>query len=511
MKLITSIHFASIIIAAVSVSGDEHFGRYLKTSKSKSSKKTRAPTRPSTESPKVNVNCGDSLRKDVILLEDLTCDCQRSPNSTFAALTVVGPASLDLNGFSVVCDDNSWDVTETDLSAVIKVGGRSGVIINGSISGGNFGIVLAERGRHTVENVIVTDTANDGLQVNAPFCEVASCEFLRNGQGLYPLPTLLDECDGDLTDCKFIRKECPDVFDPLNTDTVPCFNGDVSGDAIDIGEDSRYSVVQSNIISNYGDDGISCRGDFNVIRDNKVSIDDNSPRTSKSEDAITVRGVGNQVIDNKISNSIKDGIDVKFNEDDDNCNQTFTGGFNIIRSNDVEAAVDGKGIKIGSNNNFVVLNKVESNIEDEGFNVDNGDCKIGGNRNYMADNVSNNNDGDGFKIEETNNNVIVRNTATGNKKGGFVLEVKEESSSSSDSSDEGDEGEIRGLANILAGNIATENESGKDIREKGKASKGDCSQNAYIGNIATSDTDADPFCTLGEQIDLALQDEKVSG
>jgi len=451
-----------------------------------------------TKPPPNSVKCGDVIRQDITLLQDLECNCQRAPGSSAFALTVVGPATLDLNSFSVKCETDEW-VGETDGSAIIKVDGILGVIKNGKVSRGNFGIVLGDRGHHTVENVIVESTANDGLQINAPFCEVTSSEFMNNGNGFFPTSTLLAICEGNLIDCEFIEDSCSPLFDPLNPEKVPCFNGNVSGDAIDIGENSRYSVVQGNTISRFGDDGLTCRGDFNVIMGNTISIDEGeeSPRITKSEDGITIRGVGNQVIGNTILNTIKNGINVKFTEDadEDDCDQIFTGGFNIIRSNEIKGSVDGKGMKIGSDNNFIVFNSVESTIADAGFNIDKGDCDRGGNRNYMADNMSHNNAEAGFRIEETNNNVVVRNTATGNTEEGFVLEVEEV------------EDEVRGLANIVAGNIATGNESGRDFREKGDDTLGDCTQNAYIGNMATSSTDADPSCTLGEQIDLSLQDE----
>ena len=461
--------------------------------KSKKSKKLKSTVPPTIIE---KVECGDILEENVLLLEDLECDCQRGPGSTFAALTLIGPAILDLNGNTVSCTDNSWDTTQTDLSSVISVVGRGGVVFNGSVSKANFGIVLQGFGHHTVEGVVVFDTSNDGLQVNSPFCEVIDNTLFDNGLGFYSTEQLLAECEGDLVQCEFVEDECPEDFDPENPSAIPCFNGDVSGDGIDIGEGSQFSVVRNNVIKNFGDDGLSCRGNYNIIIKNDVSITEFTPRTSKSEDGITTRGFNNQVIDNIIQNTNKDGIDVKFNEDDNDCDQEFTGGYNIISFNEVKAPADGKGIKIVSNNNFVVLNKVESVQNDAGFNIDTSDCDIGGNRNYLADNQSTGNAEAGFKIEETNNNVVVRNTATGNQEEGFVLAVEEIS------------GEIRGLANILAGNNASGNEAGRDFRQKGDDAVA-CTQNAYIGNVAPStdeDATSTPACTLGEPINLQLQD-----
>jgi parallel beta-helix repeat protein len=358
----------------------------------------------------------------------------------------------------------------------------------------NFGIVLQGFGHHTVEGVVVFDTSNDGLQVNSPFCEVIANTFFDNGLGFYSTEQLLAECEGDLAECEFVEDECPEDFDPENPSAIPCFNGDLSGDGIDIGEGSQFSVVRNNDIKNFGDDGLSCRGNYNVIINNDVSITEFTPRTRKSEDGITTRGFSNQVVDNIIQNTNKDGIDVKFNEDDIDCDQEFTGGYNIIRFNEVKAPADGKGIKIVSNNNFVVSNNVESVQNDAGFNIDTSDCDIGGNRNYLADNTSTGNAEAGFKIEETNNNVFARNTATGSQEEGFVLAVEAIS------------GEIRGLANILAGNNASGNEAGRDFRQKDDDAVA-CTQNAYIGNNAPSSEDATPVCTLGEPINLQLQDD----
>ena len=474
-------------MCTLAVESIEHI---LKEQKKKSGKKAKK-----SKSANVNeVQCGSVISDNVKLLEDLECDCKLGPGSTFAALTVVGPAVLDLNGNTVSCTDNSWDTSQTDLSSVISVMGRGGAILNGVVSTGNFGIVLQGDGHHLVEGVTITKTANDGLQVNSPFCEVTSNTLLDNGLGIYSTEELLTECKGNLIGCEFVEDECPEQFDANDPSAVPCFNGDVSGDGIDIGEGSQYSVVYNNVIKNFGDDGLSCRGNYNIIKDNDVYIDEFNPRTSKSEDGITALGFGNQIIGNMIQNTNKDGIDIKFNEKDDDCDQEFTGGFNIIRSNKVKAPADGKGIKIGSNNNFIVSNSVESVQNDAGFNIDTTDCDIGGNRNYLADNISANNAEAGFKIEETNNNVIVRNTATDNKEEGFVLSVEEVS------------GEVRGLANILAGNNASGNGDGPDFNEKGDDAV-DCTQNAYIGNNAPSIADADPACMLGEAIDLQLKEE----
>jgi len=294
----------------------------------------------------------------------------------------------------------------------------------------------------------------------------------------------------------------------LNPEAVPCFNGDVSGDAINLGENSQYSVVQGNTISNWGNAGVSSRADFVVIKDNTISInnDEGEPRLTKSGDSVLIQGIGNQVISNVITNSNKAGIDVRFLQvqeetDGKDCDQIYTGGFNIIRSNLVTTSTVDNCFKIRTNNNVVVSNTAKFSATKSGFNIDRdkeavkNDCIHGGNGNYIADNVSSGNSESGFKFEKTNNNVIVRNTATGNVKYGLQQEVEEVAD------------EVRGLANILAGNVATGNGL-FDIAETGSKSSQNCTQNAYVGNGGPpgSVTDGDPSCTLGEQIDLSLID-----
>ena len=412
---------------------------------------TTTTTNTKKQKKKNDVQCGDVLETDVTLLDDLNCYCERGRGSTFAALTVVGPATLDLNGFSVMCEHDKWDNTETDRSAIIQVVGRAGVITNGNISRGNFGIVLAGQGHHTVTQVKVHSTANDGLQINAPFCEVTACDFRKNGKGP---------------------------------------NSDESGDGIDIGELSQYSVVRGNTITQYGDDGVSCRGDYNIIRGN--TIDGEAPQNNnkgrpRSEDGITIQGRGNQIIGNTIRKTQSDGIEIKVQ------------GFNILRSNTIIGTVEGKGMKIGSSNNVVVFNTVTATTQNTGFLIERG-----GNQNYVADNRSHQNAQTGFTMQETNNNVLVRNTATENHAAGFVVVVGKV------------KGTLGGLAHIVAGNTATNNNNNAsgggrvvDFQELGNQSRGDCTQNAYLGNRATTTAAADPSCLLlgGDTVDLSLQDD----
>ena len=149
--------------------------------------------------------------------------------------------------------------------------------------------------------------------------------------------------------------------------------------------------------------------------------------------------------------------------------------------------MNGIGIKLSSDANFVVANTANGALSDAGVNVNRGFCRIGGNRNYLADNIANDNDEEGFNVEATNNNVLVRNTADGNGEEGFALDVKDG----------------RGVGNVLAGNLGQDTNGGDDIEVDGGGDP-DCKKNAFVGNGITGDG-SDPCTLYGGDVDLSLQ------
>ena len=92
------------------------------------------------------VSCGDTIGPDekVIFTEDLACD-----DST-GGLTVRGPATIDLNGFTVTCEDS-------DQNGVVPHGifalGQKVKLRNGSIVGCDIGVWLLGSGRHQVRDI----------------------------------------------------------------------------------------------------------------------------------------------------------------------------------------------------------------------------------------------------------------------------------------------------------------------------------------------------------------------
>lgn len=96
------------------------------------------------------VSCGDTITSNTKLTADLSCD-------TDPALTVEGPARLDLNGYTVTCESVANDG--------ITLSGRNAKLANGRVTGCDRGVRLPSPGRnnigiqHHVSNVVAEDNS----------------------------------------------------------------------------------------------------------------------------------------------------------------------------------------------------------------------------------------------------------------------------------------------------------------------------------------------------------------
>ena len=89
-----------------------------------------------------HVACGDMITSST------TLDTDVGPCATNPALTVVGPAQLDLGGKTVSC---------TSVATIgILLTGQGAKLRNGVVSGCDVGVRLAGTGRHRVERVLAT-------------------------------------------------------------------------------------------------------------------------------------------------------------------------------------------------------------------------------------------------------------------------------------------------------------------------------------------------------------------
>ena len=106
----------------------------------------------------IAVECGDTITTDTVLDADLELPCR---SASGRALTVVGPARLDLNGFRVRC----FADPRFGSAVGIQLEGRRAEVSNGAVSEcGIAGIVLAGSGAHVVRNVL-TERSSIGFDV----------------------------------------------------------------------------------------------------------------------------------------------------------------------------------------------------------------------------------------------------------------------------------------------------------------------------------------------------------
>ena len=83
-------------------------------------------------SPAMAVKCGDTITNKTVLTADLICTC----GDYSSALTVNGPATLDLNGHTVTCTPED----PYDTIVCLIVSGKGATIKNGIVSGCIYGI-----------------------------------------------------------------------------------------------------------------------------------------------------------------------------------------------------------------------------------------------------------------------------------------------------------------------------------------------------------------------------------
>jgi len=116
------------------------------------------------------INCGDEIKTNTSLDADLDCSIEN-----VTALTVFGPASLDLNGFEVKCfsGQNGIDVKK-----------EGATIINGTVSGADIGIRLREDGYHRAINMRVINCSSRGIRVQSDNNELTNNYIENSGKGI---------------------------------------------------------------------------------------------------------------------------------------------------------------------------------------------------------------------------------------------------------------------------------------------------------------------------------------
>jgi len=104
------------------------------------------------------LSCGSSVGKG----EKVTLGANVGPCDGVDAALVVDSGTLDLGGFTVACADTNLD---GDLPQGVVLTGKKARLMNGAVVGCSNGVGLAGQGKHRVEGVTVTGSADDGIDI----------------------------------------------------------------------------------------------------------------------------------------------------------------------------------------------------------------------------------------------------------------------------------------------------------------------------------------------------------
>jgi hypothetical protein len=137
------------------------------------------------------VACGDTIGpwKDVVLQADLRCD------DVATALVVMGPATLDLNGFTIHCADRNGNGREP--SAGIAARGFGARVRNGIVEGCGVGVDVGGSGNHTVRDVAVLFSASDGIRIASDRNQVENSFALFSGESGFAIEGELNVLSGN--------------------------------------------------------------------------------------------------------------------------------------------------------------------------------------------------------------------------------------------------------------------------------------------------------------------------
>jgi len=104
------------------------------------------------------LSCGSTIGKG----QEVTLTANLGPCDGVGAALVVDSATLDLGGFMVACADTNGD---QDLPQGVVLLGKKAKVMNGRVAGCSNGVGLAGEGKHLVQGVTITGSADDGIDV----------------------------------------------------------------------------------------------------------------------------------------------------------------------------------------------------------------------------------------------------------------------------------------------------------------------------------------------------------
>jgi parallel beta-helix repeat protein len=231
-------------------------------------------------SASAQVRCGDVIGPDQsVTLERELSGC--APGA--AALTVIGPATLDLNGFSVICQDAGAD---TPLGIVVV--GRRATVRNGSVQRCSTGVSVLGEGSHRIENVTAA---------------LSDKGFTAGGEGF------VVESDGNLLTGNAAVQNSAQGFRLVEsdrnrlTDNSAFFNGS-SGFEVLVG---RRNSLRGNVANDNGLYGILLDGGAFTPGGGRNKVEDNVANENQQGLYIEAED-GSRVSGNRANDNSDDGI-----------------------------------------------------------------------------------------------------------------------------------------------------------------------------------------------------------
>jgi parallel beta-helix repeat protein len=259
-------------------------------------------SRPGAEAGVSSVVCGDIIGPGEHVQLDSDLLCSEPP-----ALTVIGPAVLDLNGLTLTC---------TAPHIGIEIKGTGAVVKNGHVFGCHEGVLVGGHGFHGVSNVEVsTLEGNTGIVVNSNHNLIVANNV---HDSIHP---------GILV---------TGSYNAIERNTLHHNNTGIT-------VTGSYNAIKRNTLHHNNPNGIDIEGDKNVVSRNTCSENDfngieiNGDRNFVSRNTCNENGVDgievddgdkNWVMGNKTNNNATNGIDV---QPDNQSNRLI---FNVSFGND---------------------------------------------------------------------------------------------------------------------------------------------------------------------------------
>jgi parallel beta-helix repeat protein len=237
------------------------------------------------------VACGDTVRSDARLTANLSC-------SSDPALTVIGPASLDMAGFGITC-------TSPTADGIVIRGSGARLLSSarrGRVSGCDDGVKLRGIGRHSVTDIWSDGNASDGFEIESRNNRLQRNLATNNRDQGFEVATPGNQLNGNAVRRNDDGFRIHGSGNRLRSNTArnnrsdgialergaggSLIVGNVSRDNRGRGLDlqSNNNTIQANLIVDNRDDGIRVRRDaennrltLNRANDNRTDMRDDNP------------------------------------------------------------------------------------------------------------------------------------------------------------------------------------------------------------------------------------------